>query len=28
MWEIQSLRSLEIRMSSFLWTWENLVIYG
>jgi hypothetical protein len=28
MWEIQSLQSLEIRMSSFLWTLENLVIYG
>jgi hypothetical protein len=28
MWEIQSLQSLQIRMSSFLWTWENLVIYG
>jgi hypothetical protein len=28
MWEIHSLQSLEIRMSSYLWTWENLVIYG
>jgi hypothetical protein len=26
--EIQSLQSLEIRMSSFLWTWDNLSIYG
>jgi hypothetical protein len=28
MWEIQSLQSLEIRMSSFFWTWDNLAIYG
>jgi hypothetical protein len=28
MWEIQSLQSLEIRMSSFFWTWDTLAIYG
>jgi hypothetical protein len=28
MGEIQSLQSLEIEMSSFFWTWDNLVIYG
>jgi hypothetical protein len=28
MGEIQSFHSLEIEMSSFFWTWDNLAIYG
>jgi hypothetical protein len=28
MGEIQSLQSLEIEMTSFFWTWDDLATYG